>query len=50
MKILIQGTGRAVAHVLKYRVKIEDVEAFIDNDLSKKDFMDRPIIATAQIK
>lgn len=50
MKILIWGTGRAVAHVLKYRVKIEDVEAFIDNDLSKKEFMDRPIIAPAQIK
>lgn len=26
MKILIWGTGRAVAHVLKYRVKLDDVE------------------------
>ena len=49
MKILIWGTGRAVAHVLKYRVKLDDVEAFIDNDLSKKEFMNRPIITPDQI-
>lgn len=49
MKILIWGTGRAVAHVLKYRVKLDDVEAFIDNDSSKKEFMNRPIITPDQI-
>lgn len=36
MKILIWGTGRAVAHVLKYQIALDKVEAFIDNDSGKK--------------
>lgn len=49
VRILIWGTGRAVAHILNYRVRIENVIAFIDNNSSGREFMGLPVLLPEKI-
>ena len=39
MKLYIWGTGRLVGKVVGRSIDIEDVEAFIDNNANKKEYM-----------
>lgn len=43
MKKLIWGTGRLIGKVIGTYIDIESVEAFIDNDASKKEYMGKKV-------
>lgn len=44
MKIFVWGTGRLVGKVVGKYIDIEDIEAFIDNDENKKEYMGKSVI------
>ena len=48
MNILIWGTGRKT-DVLEGLIDLKDVKAFIDNDISKKTYMNKPVIQPDKI-
>lgn len=43
MKIFIWGTGRLVGKVIGKHINIEDIEGFIDNDETKKEYMGKRV-------
>ena len=43
MKLYIWGTGRLVGKVVGRYIDIEDVEAFIDNNANKKEYMGKRV-------
>ena len=49
MKILVWGTGRLAGKVIGKHVDLERIEAFIDNDTGKKEYMGKIVICPAQI-
>lgn len=49
MKIYIWGTGRMVGKVVGKYVQLEEIEAFIDNDVSKKEYMGKRVLQPIQI-
>lgn len=48
-KLYIWGTGVILGRVLDYRVSRNDIIAFIDNDISKKEYMGIPVIKPTEI-
>lgn len=49
MKLYIWGTGRLVGKILGRYIDIDDVEAFIDNDESKKEYMGKAVYLPEKI-
>ena len=49
MIIYMWGTGRLVGHVVGQYISLDKIEAFIDNDKSKVEYMGKKVISPAQI-
>ncbi len=49
MKILVWGTGRLAGKVIGKHVDLKNIEAFIDNETSKKEYMGKRVICPIQI-
>lgn len=49
MKLYIWGTGRLVGKVVGRSIDIEDVEAFIDNNANKKEYMGKPVYTPDEV-
>lgn len=50
MKIYIWGTGVYGAKIINEHINIDDVEAFIDNDKNKKEFMGKKVVSPEYLK
>ena len=49
MKILVWGTGRLAGKVIGRYVDLENIEAFIDNDTGKEEYMGKIVVHPTQI-
>lgn len=49
-KVYIWGTGIILGRVLDYRVKREEIIAFIDNDISKNEYMGIKVVRPTEIE
>lgn len=49
MIIYVWGTGRLVGHVVGKHISINEIEAFIDNDRNKQEYMGKKVILPEQI-
>ena len=49
MKLYIWGTGRLVGKVVGRYIAIDEVEAFIDNDKGKNEYMGKKVIRPEQL-
>jgi hypothetical protein len=49
MKKYIWGTGRLVGKVIGKYIKIEDVEAFVDNNINKKEYLGKKVISPEEL-
>ncbi len=49
MKIYVWGTGRLVGKVVGKHIPLEDVEAFVDNDSSKSEYMGKKVISPVEL-
>lgn len=48
-KIYIWGTGIILERILNHRITLEEIFAFIDNDISKKNFMGKRVIRPEEL-
>lgn len=44
-KIYVWGTGIILSRILGYRIKLDDIEAFIDNDSDKIEYLGKKVIS-----
>ncbi len=50
MKLYVWGTGVILGRIMGYRIREEDVIAFIDNDRSTTEYMGKPVISPDKVK